>query len=77
MFTILPDIWLVISCKVVLVVCGRKIKNSWLNPFFLSKFKITLWKSIGYINLISRNVQINPSLLILKLKLILRVLELM
>ena len=52
MFAILPDIWLVISYKVVLVVHGRKIKNLWLNPFFLSKFKITLCKSIGYINLI-------------------------
>ena len=34
MFAILPDIWSVISRKVVLGVCGRKIKNSWLNPFF-------------------------------------------
>ena len=34
MYAILPDIWSVISRKVVLVVCGRKIKNSWLNPFF-------------------------------------------
>ena len=38
MFAILPDIWSVMSRKVVLVVCGRKIKNSWLNPFFLFFF---------------------------------------
>ena len=36
MFTILPDIWSVISRKVVLVVvCGRKMKTSRLNPFFV------------------------------------------
>ena len=34
MFANLPDIWNEISCKVVFVVCGRKIKNSWLYPFF-------------------------------------------
>ena len=34
MFTILPDIWYVISRKVDLIVCGRKIKDSWLNPLF-------------------------------------------
>ena len=27
--------YLVISRKVILVVCGMKIKNSWLNPFFI------------------------------------------
>ena len=53
MFAILPDMWLVISRKVVFAVCGRKIKNSWLNPFFLSKFKITLCKSNGYMNVFS------------------------
>ena len=53
MFAILPDIWSVISRKAVFVVCGRKIKNSWLNPFFLSKFKITLCKNIGYMTLFS------------------------
>ena len=42
----------VISRKIVLVVCGMKIKNSWLNSFFLSKFKITVCKCIGDINLI-------------------------
>ena len=39
MFAILPDIWSVISRKVVLVVCG--------------KFKITLRKSIEYMTLFS------------------------
>ena len=53
MFAILPVIWSVLSRKVVLVVCGSKIKNSWLNPSFLSKFKITLCKSIGYMTLFS------------------------
>ena len=37
MFAILPDIYSVISRKVVLVVCGRKIKNSSLNPFFFNQ----------------------------------------
>ena len=54
MFAILLDIWYVISRKVFLIICGRKIKNSWLNPFFfLSKFKITQCKSIGYMTLFS------------------------
>ena len=55
MFAILLDIWEVISRKVVLVVCGKEFKNSWLNPFFffLSKFKINLCKSIGYMTLFS------------------------
>ena len=45
--------YLVISRKVVLVVCRRKIKNSWLNPFLLSKFKITLCRCIGCMTLFS------------------------
>ena len=40
MFASLPDIWSVISRKVVLVVCGRKIKNSWLNHFFYQSSKL-------------------------------------
>ena len=51
MFDILPDIWSVMPHKLVLVVCRRTIKNSWFNPFFLSKFKIM--QSIGYMTLFS------------------------
>ena len=33
-------VWLVIYGKVVLVECRRKIKNSWLNPFFYQNSKL-------------------------------------
>ena len=52
MFAILPDIWSVISREVVFAACGRKIKNSWLNQFFLIKVQNYPMQSIGYINLI-------------------------
>ena len=40
MFAILPDIWKVISRNVVLVLCGKKIKNSQLSPFFYQSSKL-------------------------------------
>ena len=40
--------YLVISRKVVLVVCGRKIKNLWLNPFFFIKVRNYLIYCIAY-----------------------------
>ena len=44
MFAILPDIRSAKSRKVVLYACGRKIKNSWLNPFFFNQSsKLHYW----------------------------------
>ena len=54
LLTNLPDIWSVISRKVVLVVCGRKIKKLAVESFFLlRKLKITLCKSIEYMTFFS------------------------
>ena len=44
MFVIFPGIWYVISPKVVLVLCGEKIKNSCLNTFFYQSSKLSYVK---------------------------------